>query len=167
MNDLYKEILVKRSPQGTDAIRKAGMILLPVLFALAGFFISPFFLILAVAAAVLAWFVITGMNLEYEYLYVNGDIDVDRIIAKQKRKKAGSYPLENLELIAPTGSYELDSYKGKNVREIDYTSGDGQTKSYTAAYHQDDGTVLVRLELDDDLIRDLRRAAPRKVSREC
>ena len=42
---------------------------------------------------------------------MNGDIDVDKIMSKQKRKHCASYSLENLEVMAPTGSHALDSCK--------------------------------------------------------
>lgn len=168
MNDTYREILVKKETTSADVVMKYGLIFLTAASFLAFLFVHPLCIILTVGLGVACYFLLPRFDVEYEYLYVNGDIDVDRIFGKQKRKRAGSYNLEEMELIAPSGSHELDSYRNnKAAAQIDYTSGTQDAKSYTAVYMQDGNTKLVSYELDDDVIRDLRRLAPRKVSREC
>ena len=166
MNDLYKEILVKKQSTGTDMLKKVGMIALTVVLAAGGLLIHPLLLLAAVGAGVATWYISTGLDLEYEYLYVNGDIDIDKIMNKQRRKRAASYSFETLELIAPSDSHELDQYRSR-AAEKDFTSGVPGTKSYTAVYTADGGLQMVKLELDQELIADIRRMAPRKVSRDC
>ena len=84
MNDLYREILVKKKSTGADTLKKAGLIALTVLLAAAGLLIHPLLLLVAVGAGILTWFISTGLDLEYEYHYVNGDIDIDKIMIKQR-----------------------------------------------------------------------------------
>ena len=167
MNDFYREILIKRKQKPLDSLKKAGMIALTLLAAAAAFFIHVLFLPAAIVLGVLSWFVISGLDLEYEDLYVNGDIDIDRIMNKQRRKRAASYAIGSLELLAPSASRELDTYRnGKNVKEIDFSSGDEAARTVTAVYSREGGFDLVKLELDDDLVKDMRRYAPRKISQE-
>ncbi len=166
MNDLYREILVKKQGSPTDTLKKAGLIILTVLLGAAGILFHPLFLIACIGAGILTWYISSGLNLEYEYLYVNGDIDIDKIMNKQRRKRAASYAVETLELIAPSGSHELDQYQSRASLK-DFTSQDPSAKSYTAVYAMDGGLQMVKLELDRDIIEDLRRIAPRKVSRGC
>ena len=45
MGDLYSEYLVKKKPTALDAVIKYGLIILTVLAALAGLFISPVILV--------------------------------------------------------------------------------------------------------------------------
>ena len=167
MNDFYREILVKRRPGTTDLVLKIGMIALTVVAAAAGILLIPLMLLAAVILGAVSWFVISGRDIEYEYLYVNGDFDVDRIANKQRRKRVGSYSLEEMELIAPSQSHELDSWQSGSAKIIDYTSQEPGVKSYTGVYRMDGETVLVRYELDKEILQDMRRLAPRKVSREC
>ena len=47
MGDLYSEYLVKKKPTALDAVIKYGLIILTVLAALAGLFVSPVILVLA------------------------------------------------------------------------------------------------------------------------
>ena len=165
MNELYREILIKHSSTGSDVIKKAGVIALVIVLIAGGLFITPLLLIAAVGAGIFAYFVITGLDLEYEYLYVNGDFDIDKIMNKTRRKRVASYTLEEMEIIAPSSSHDLDPWRGK-ASVKDYTSGQMNKNSYTALYNTSSGQLLVMLELDEDVIRDIRRLAPRKISRD-
>ena len=88
MSDLYSEFLVKKESTAKDAIVKYGLIVLTVLAAGAGLFINPLLLVLAIALGVACYFVIPRTDLEYEYLFVNGEFDIDMVMAKSKRKKS-------------------------------------------------------------------------------
>ena len=90
MSDLYSEFLVKKESTAKDAIVKYGLIVLTVLAAGAGLFINPLLLVLAIALGVACYFVIPRTDLEYEYLFVNGEFDIDMVMAKSKRKKVMS-----------------------------------------------------------------------------
>ena len=83
MSDYYTEQLVKKKPEGKDIIIK---ILLVFCTVLSFFFVLllPFLLILPVLMIVLDYFMFRRLDLEYEYLYVNGDLDIDKIMGKQK-----------------------------------------------------------------------------------
>ena len=104
MSDLYREILVKRATPAADRIKQGGLIGLTVV-CLAGSLLFMPLLPAGIVLAVVTFFLFPRFDLEYEYLYVNGDIDVDKIMSKQKRKHCASYSLENLEVMAPTGSH--------------------------------------------------------------
>ena len=100
MSDLYREILVKRATPAADRIKQGGLIGLTVV-CLAGSLLFMPLLPAGIVLAVVTFFLFPRFDLEYEYLYVNGDIDVDKIMSKQKRKHCASYSLENLEVMAP------------------------------------------------------------------
>ncbi len=168
MNDVYEEILVKKKKTGADTAKKLGLIAAVVLLAAIGFLFIPLMLLPAAILAILSYYLILWLNVEYEYLYVNGDIDVDKILNRTRRKKVGSFDLANLEYVAPTGSHELDTYLSRpDKSELDFSSGEDNAKTYTAVYVMDKGTKLVKMELTDTILQDLRRQAPRKISREC
>ena len=164
MGDSYKEILVKKNSRPTDGLIRIGLIALTVLAAAAGLFVNILLLVPAIALGVACYFLLPALDLEYEYLYVNGDIDVDKIMNRQKRKRAASFDLEELEIAAPTGSHELDSYlNGGNTKIADYTSGGENVKSWTIICNHNGERKGAMLELDDTVIADLWRRAPRKV----
>ena len=112
MNDGYEEILVKRQPRAVDTVLKILVIaaaVVPVVFGLVFAFL-PAMAIGVVLGFLGYYFLLPQLDIEYEYLYVGGDIDIDKIMSKRKRKKVASYNKDNLEILAPTGSDQLASY---------------------------------------------------------
>ena len=164
MSDMYKEVLVSRKTPVTNKLIKGVLILLTVLGILAGMIFFPLFLV-GIAAGVASYFIIPKLEVEYEYLYVNGDLDIDAIYSKQKRKRLVSYTVEELELLAPANSHALDFYKNNKESKVrDFTSGDENKPAYILVMNKDKGRELEKLELDQDILADIRRLAPRKVS---
>ncbi|UKI37385.1 MAG: DUF6106 family protein [Clostridiales bacterium] len=49
---------------------------------------SSFVLLIDAGVVYGAYILITHFNVEYEYILTNGDIDIDKIIAKKKEKKS-------------------------------------------------------------------------------
>lgn len=163
MSDTYREILVKRNTPTIDKVKKAAL-LGGTAVCFVGGIVFPPLLAAAVALGAASYFLVPRFDLEYEYLYVNGELDIDKIMGKQKRKPCASYSIENMEIMAPSNSHALDSYRNrKDIRVRDFTSLDPQTPSYSLVFNQDKGQELVKLELEDTVIGDIRRLAPRKV----
>lgn len=164
MNDGYEEILVKKGKNAKDSFTK-GMVysVVGILTAVGIVFFNPIFLLAAVIMGILAYYLILpNLDIEYEYLYVAGDIDIDKIMAKRKRKTVASYPKDNLEVMAPTGSDHVAEYVKKgNVK--DYTSQNPDIRTWTVVYNMEKSSEVVRLELTDEIAQDMRRYAPRQV----
>lgn len=164
MNELYREIMVKRKTSVGKQLLKVLMIGLTVLMFLAGMALWPA-LIAAVALGIACYFVIPKFNVEYEYLYVNGDLDIDAIYSQQKRKRIAEYHMEEVEILAPEKSHVLDCYRNKNdIKVKDFTSHEPNAKVYVLIVNKDNAKQMVKVELDDIVIGDMRRIAPRKVN---
>ena len=104
-------------------------------------------------------------DVEHEYLYVNGELDIDAIYAKQKRKRIAGYDLHDIEMLAPEGSHALDSYVNRQgVKIKDFSSGEEKAKKYVAVINTDKTQEIIRLELNSEILEDVRRIAPRRVS---
>lgn len=163
MSDTYREILVKKKTTAQDQAKKVCLIGATVLCFVAGIVVTPLLLLAGVAMCVACYFLLPGFDLEYEYLYVNGELDIDKIMSKQKRKKCASYNMENLEILAPSNSHALDSFRNKNLKVRDFTSMEPQVPSYTLVFNEDKGQEMVKVEIDEAIVSDIRRMAPRKV----
>ena len=165
MSDLYIELLVKKKKTSTDTLLKVLMIGATVIFVLGGILFNPIILLLAVVMGVVDYFKLPSLDLEYEYLYVNGELDIDKIMSKQKRKRVGSYDMKKVEIVAPKNSHELDSFKNKKDLKLkDYTSLDPHAKCYILVFNKEKGQEMIKVELDESILNDLRRIAPRKVN---
>ena len=100
MSDSYVECLVKAKQPTWAKILKVLLIALTVLSCLV-MFVFIIFLPVALAAGVGAYFLNMYTDLEYEYLYLDKELSVDKIMAKSKRKRVGTYSLDRMEVFAP------------------------------------------------------------------
>lgn len=164
MSDMYREILVKRETPVSKKILKGAMIAASALLIIGGVMIWPLLLaglVLAVATVIIT----PRFDVEYEYLYVNGELDIDAIYSKQKRKRVGSYDMAELETLAPEKSHALDSYiNNKTVKQKDFSSGDPHAKSYILVMNTENERQCIKVEIDEAIVNDIRRIAPRKVN---
>ncbi len=161
MNDTYVECLVARKPSVILTFLKILLTMLTVVFVLLGLF-DVFRLLIAVVTGIGAYFATMNANIEYEYLYLDREISVDKVMAKSRRKKVATYAVEQMELLAPVGSHRLDSYRNMNTKTFDYSSGIAEKpdRRYMMIYS---GGVKVLLEPSEELLKAVQSVAPRKV----
>ena len=160
MSDFYTEQLVKRKTTAAVTIQKAALIAVTIVSFLL-IFLIPFAIIVPVVLIVVDVIMFKRMNLEFEYLYVNGDLDIDKIMSKEKRKRAYSMNVKDLEVIAPMGSHELDPYQ--NLKPVDFSSGEEDHKKYVMVVAQNGKTEKVIFEPNATILDGMRLLAPRKV----
>ncbi len=163
MNDSYIECMVERRTPAWQAFLKYLVIFLAAVLVLGGLlFGQTLFLIGGILFGVLAYFVILNTDLEFEYLYLDKEITVDKIMHKTKRKKVATYTVEKMEILAPIKSYHLDGYKNRQAKVVDYSCGfeDKPDKRYVFFY---DGKEKVIIEPSEDFVKMVKNVAPRKV----
>ena len=157
MSDSYVECLVKAKQPAWAKILKVLLIALTVLSCLVMF---VFIIFLPVALG--AYFLNMYTDLEYEYLYLDKELSVDKIMAKSKRKRVGTYSLDRMEVFAPVYSYHLDNFKNRQVKEKDYSIGEVlQPDGRYAMYYE--GGEKILLSPNEELVKVLKNMAPRKV----
>jgi len=81
------------------------------LFGLALAFIGPLAFLLLVGIVYGMWWILTNLNIEYEYSVTNGDIDIDQITAKRKRKRIVSVAGQKIESLEPYNRREFAGRK--------------------------------------------------------
>ena len=81
MNETYVECLVKKETPIYMKLLKILTIMLAACFVILGF-ITLIAMIIGVLLCVAAYFVYLNCDLEYEYLYVDKELSVDKIMAK-------------------------------------------------------------------------------------
>lgn len=162
MDDSYDEILVKRKPSGFEPLIRIVIIAVMALFVIAAIvFFNPYFLIGALAMIVAAFIVFPRLKVEYEYLYVNGDFDVDEIFDQSKRKRIRSFNLEGVELVALQSSHRLDPYASYKV--VDFSARDPQDPPYVIVKGANGAQEKILMQLNEQVLTDLKRKMPRKV----
>lgn len=162
MSDAYVECMVaaKRKPL-MSFLKYLGISLTVVcgLVGIVGFYIVWF---AAIALGIGTYFLSIYADVEYEYLYLDKEIVVDKIFHQTKRKRFATYSLDKIEILAPMKSWHLDSYKNRNFKVEDISSGiEKQPETRYLFYYNGEKQVI--FEPDEDMVKILRNVAPRKV----
>lgn len=161
MNETYVEWLVKRKTPAYMSLLKFLTIILAVCFILLGLFMIPA-MIVGILFGVAAYFVNLNADLEYEYLYVDKELTVDKVLAKSKRKRAAVFDIDKMEILAPIKSWHLDNYKNRTDKTVDYSSGEEKQPDRRYVFYYD-GQKRVIIEPNEEMIQAITMVAPRKV----
>ena len=161
MNETYVEWLVKKKTPSYMTFLKILTIMLAVCFIVAGFLIMPALLI-GLVFGVAAYFIYMNADLEYEYLYVDKELTIDKVMAKSKRKRVASFELDKMEIVAPIKSWHLDNYKNRNDKLVDYSSGEEKKPDRRFVFYYE-GKQKVIFEPNEEMIKAMQMVAPRKV----
>lgn len=161
MSETYVECLVKKKSNTAMKFFKVLSVMLAVAFVLVGIFFWPA-LIVGLAMSVAAYFIYLNADLEYEYLYLDKEITVDKVMAKTKRKRVAKYDMGRMEILAPMKSYHLDEYKNRNVKTVDYSSGVAEQPDLRYVMYYEGGIRIV-FEPNAEMIKAIKNVAPRKV----
>lgn len=86
MRDVVFEWYVPYFPDKKKQLMKAVIISAAIVFLIDAIFFAAGMLLLSITLSVIGFFVFRSWNFEYEYVYVNGDFTVSKIIRKSKRK---------------------------------------------------------------------------------
>ena len=154
MGDFYTEQLVKRQKASSTTLIKAILIILTVLSVVLIFMI-PFGIIGPVIMIALDVFLFRSMDV------VNGSLDIDKIMAKSRRKNMFSMEMTDLEMMAPSGSPELRPYQG--LKGTDYSSGMPGADTYELIVVNNGEKKKIIFEPNKAVCEGLKMLAPRKV----
>lgn len=162
MSESYVECMVAQKTSGAMVFLKYCLFVICALALLLGLGGAPIMLLVAIVAGVGAYFVMQYTNIEYEYLYLDKEITIDKIMNQAKRKKVATYDIDKLEIMAPIKSYHLDGYKNRTFKEADYSSKIEQQpdRRYVLIYN---GQERIILEPNEEFVKIVRSVAPRKV----
>ena len=116
--DRVVEKLVKKKRNAKDLLIQILIATMGVIVCYGASLLTPYLGMISTSIILLAvWFTYKGImwfNIEYEYTYVNGDMDVDKILGKNARRPFLKIPLERVVLVA-----RMDNNEAKKLM---YTS---------------------------------------------
>ena len=159
MGENYTEQLVRQNATSQTKVKRLALITVLMVMLTATFAI-PMLFTLTFFYGLFLIYIWKRFDLEFEYIYYNGDIDIDVIKGMIKRKIMFSVSVKTLEIIAPTGHYELQQYK--DLKTYDCSSNTG-SKTYEMVFVKDEHKVKVIFEPNDKILQGMRMYAPRKV----
>ncbi len=169
--DIFVEQIVKKAPNSKDTTKKVLIIIGTCLLVAVLAFVMMFMPVFAGAALLLmfgvlygSYYLITGIDVEYEYIVTNGEIDIDKIIAKRKRSRLITGKVSSFEAF---GKYENASDIDSSVTIVSAvgTSLSGaETEMWYADFtHASAGKVRLIISAEDKVIEAIRPFLPRQI----
>lgn len=164
--DHFAEQLVKKQ-QGSGAktrymlLMVCGILLtlaLIVLSLIAGAPLTFVGFLLAAAVGYGTYFKMQGMYIEYEYTFTNGELDVDKIIAKKKRKEMLTV---NVSKFSEFGRYSEDLPETKEMTVVIASDNIASNEYYADFTHEEYGETRLIFSPDEKMIENIKTSLPR------
>ena len=151
MNDFMYEQLVARKAKASDYLIRALVIaLIVVLFlfgpAFIGYFAFPLAVCLALAAA---FFIFPRLKVEYEYILLNHELQIDVIYNKSRRKTLLEFDILKAEAITQKNSASAPS--GRIEKTYDCSTGSGMDTVYAVMVPVNQQNACILLEPDQTM----------------
>jgi hypothetical protein len=112
-NDIFVEELVRRKHFASELVIRVLIIFAVILLSLAAFiFLRPFSPALTAVFIFTAWLSSRYTVVEYEYSLINGELEVDKIIGKRRRKRVLSVNCKLAREFVPEADAVIDRRNG-------------------------------------------------------
>ncbi|ODM26756.1 DUF6106 family protein [Acetivibrio mesophilus] len=172
--DIFLEKIVKKKRDASDVLIIGGSITLAIiLIAAIIVLLGPYGTSLLISAAIiyLTYLIITSRRIEYEYAFTNGELDIDKITNKKKRKNLINSNCREFEIFAKADSDKLSSYVEEIKDRIMAVSSLDSEDIYCFVVNKksdEDGRtqstrVIVFFEPNEKMLKSIKTMIPRKV----
>lgn len=172
MGDALVECSVKRK----TSVKNLALLGLVIGLMVAAFTFFIFYLrngimfFLGLVLCFLIWKVTSLCDEEYEYIFLNGDLDFARIIGKKKRVELLSISMSEVELVAPASSAKLKPYekgdrKGYLLRDYSSAFPSHKDRMYVMLCRAEEQAYRIVFEPSEKLLDAMWQHAPRTVVR--
>ena len=109
-----------------------------------------FVLLLLVVLVLFTIFVFRYYKAEYEYSLVDGELTIERIMAKTSRKRCGVYSVSKATLVARPDSNDALRLEHMDYRTSRYISEDADNNSIVVVYTYNSKNEMERLYIQPD-----------------
>ena len=165
--DSFKEQNIAKLPDSTDTLKKVLITIAAVCLASGIFVVSfakifmPIGILVAGAVMYVGYYLVTSMYIEYEYIFTNGEVDFDKIIAQRSRKR-----LCTIDVSTATGFGMVDDGTDLDNAEtyVVATANDPElTDYYIRVNHKSLGDTVVYFNPNEEIIELIKKALPRNM----
>ena len=163
MNELYAEAAVKRKETATTFALRALMII-AVLAGIVLIIVGGIGSFIGIILVLGVFFFYPRLSVEYEYVFVDGQLDFDKISGKSKRKTMLRIDFEQVEIMAPFNSAALDNYKHLQLETKDFSSLNKDSKPYVIIANANGKKLKILFEPNEKMLAMIKQKSPRKVS---
>jgi hypothetical protein len=163
MTDVFVEQLVKKRMGPKDYAIVAAVILGTIVAVILSLLVPAFMLLIVAGVCFGAYYLISSRSLEFEYSVTNGEITIDKVINRSRRKRILSLDAHDIEDIGkyrPEIKSNKSAFKPYFVSEFD----DGREAWYFCARTSKNGNVLVVFSPDERTLDAVKHFLPRQVA---
>lgn len=162
--DFYAEYMVAKKPSGADTAKK--VLLGVATAAVAAFVFLMFFIPVNILMAgfvfYFGYYFMSNLDTEYEYIITNGEMDVDKIMGKRKRKRLVTAPIDRFTAFGPLK--EAGDSGSRTV--VLATDGTDENAYYADFTHKSAGEVRIIFTPSDKIIDGIVMFLPRQLKAE-
>ena len=172
--DSFMEKIVARRKSPAERLKTTGVVflalilmavvlgVLPNIPTVGPFFQSvSFFLVAGIGFG--TWWLITGQNLEFEYIVTNMDLDIDQIISQRKRKRVFTAKAKDFEICAKRNGPNYGEFAKGTFKLLDYSGSPKSPDCWFIVTQFKGDRVMVLFEPDDRMVQNFRRFNPSRV----
>ena len=155
MNEQCTEMLIKRKQvPGLKEMKILSVLAIIVLFVVAIVFKLLVAFIGAIGMFLIYHFILLRLEVEFEYLYFSGELDIDKIYSKSKRKKVISINANDIRLIEPVESEEIQTIG--DIKTINCSANNPNNLPYAIICNQRGSMKKIIVQMNDELLKCLR-----------
>lgn len=160
--DSYIEFMVKKPAAKGAKFLRILLIAIGAMLIMAGIMSIFPITLMGLLFFLAAYLVSLNAYVEYEYLYLDKELTVDKIFNQSRRKTIGVYKLERLAACAPAGSSSLAGYA--HLKPKDFSSGKEEGNPYELVFEGDGNQKeCIVIDTNEELVKAIGRCAPRYV----
>lgn len=170
--DLFYEQLIKRQKSWREYLRIVlcilGALIAVGLLSLAVFVPAIGFIIFVVCCGIIyvLYLLITGTNMEYEYSFTNGEMDVDKIVNVRSRKRLATVNAREIDVMATKRNHrpEFERYMGASeVKKIYACENRDAEDVYFVVFHDGEVQKMLLFNPNEKIRTGFRRYNPQRV----
>ena len=166
MGDIFNEYLVKRK-NGPKQLLYKGLLGVAAIgiMAVALYFLGAFALLIIAGVGAGIFFAYKEFDVEYEYAVTNDELDIDKIISRERRKSIVSINIKTIEILAPATGEHAAKMKNKSIRRtLDCSSGINDSRRWFAIFDDPkEGKTLLLFDPPKKMRDAVRTFIPRSV----
>ncbi len=165
---VFIEQLVKRGTDAQDMRKRILLVISGIVIAIVPFLIGANAVyyaepIVVLVAAFAVWILWRRMAKEYEYIYTDGNLDIDVVYSRSSRKHLCSFDMRSVEIVAPANDPKAKAMTQKKPNSTIFACAGAITdKTYVIVGEYMSKLYHVYFEPEARILRSIRSYAPRK-----
>ncbi len=162
--DIYNEQLVSKQKNKIDLLKSIGLIAIGIIIIIVVYILLPTITLFVLIGVI--WgevFLIRRLNVEFEYAFTNGELDIDRIYNKLSRKHALTIDVRKFIIMIKMNKPNYKSELGVIHEVKNFGTGIVSDTTYAAIYEEDGRRFQLVFDPNEQLINGIKKYIPKKI----